>query len=92
MIIASDYVYNDGSVSDAFNRVMFDAGVIQGSILKDTTTGPIYFDAFDFYITPTATNVICSTKSAGEFQIFGNRLTTTIPISSSVPTYIDVNT
>lgn len=92
MIIASDYVYNDGSVNDAFNRVMFDAGVIQGSILKDTTTGPIYFDAFDFYITPTATNVICSTKAAGEFQIFGNRLTTTIPISSSVPTYIDVNT
>ena len=92
MIIASDYVYNDGSVNDAVNRVMFDAGVIQGSILKDNTTGPIYFDAFDFYITPTGTNVICSTKAAGEFQIFGNRLTTTIPISSSVPTYIDVNT
>jgi len=92
MIIASDYVYNDGSVNDASTRVMFEAGVIQGSILKDSTTGPIYFDAFDFYITPFTGSVVCSIKAAGEFQIFGNRLTTTIPISSGVTTYVDVNT
>lgn len=92
MIIASDYVYNDGSVNDASTRVMFEAGVIQGSILKDSTTGPIYFDAFDLYITPFTGSVVCSIKAAGEFQIFGNRLTTTIPISSSVSTYVDVNT
>lgn len=92
MIIASDYVYNDGSVNDASTRVMFEAGVIQGSILKDSTTGPIYFDAFDFYIAPFTGSVVCSIKAAGEFQIFGNRLTTTIPISSSVSTYVDVNT
>lgn len=90
IVSASDYFFNDNAVSDSIDLAVFDIDKLYGSMFKNTSTGPLYFDIIDLVVSPRSGDV-WSVSAAGNIEILGNSVTTTIPLSTS-STKFDLNT
>jgi hypothetical protein len=90
VISATDYVFNDAGVTDVIDAFYVDASRVYGSVTKLSSTGPMYFDTYEFNVTPRAGRV-WNTISSGNVKIAANALTTNIPLSTNAVTQFDLN-
>lgn len=90
LLSASDYVYNDGTAADAADAIFIEAKQLYGSVLKDTTTGPLYIEAVNFTVTPRST-MIWSASASGDVTVRADSLTSNIKFDSGTNTYFGLN-